>query len=165
MPDLKEAIAQVQRFAPFMQAVIDLAATAETLSGAERAVAEKQSLLSGLDAEIEDAKAALAKAKADGKKALEAAQGNAAELEAEAHQARDESVAASKRADHDARIAIDAARGEAKRLVDEANGKVAEAEAKVAAAQAELAAIEAKADAARKQITDAQAKFAKVLEG
>lgn len=165
MPDLKEAIAQVQRFAPFMQAVIDLAATAETLGSAEQALSESSIELEGIRAEIADAGKELAKAKdklkdaqQTGAQVIADTQTRVEAMLAEAGQSVASIKADAEAAKNEAGSIVAAAKDQAQKIAADAETKAAAAEKRARDAEAQLSAIEAR-------IASARAKAAEIIGG
>lgn len=163
MSDLKEAVEQVKRFAPFMQSVIDLAGAADELGGAEHAVSEAKVQLAGVRSDIDAAKGELTKAKADLKKAQETAVTVITEAQTRAEAITSDAGAsvagikagADKAAQEADQIIVDA-KEQAKFIGAAADAKAKAADQTVNDAERTLAALEAK-------IANARAKAAEIL--
>lgn len=158
MPDLKEAVNQIKRYAPMMQAVLDIAEAVDGLKNIDQAVAEKQGLLTKLTGEHEKVKAAVDAAKVKAREIVAKAEADAAAEAKRAQAGIDEAIAKAGQIIADAQAQAGEAKGAAKKAVDTAIARETEINAAIEAKQAELTALESK-------IADAQAKVARILGG
>ena len=154
MSDLKQAVDQIKRFAPMMQAVIDIADAVDGLTNIDQAVGEKQILLNGLADDIAKQAKALDVSKAKAAQIIADAADKAAATGAAATEAAQKCVDAAAAELADAKSEAAAIKQGAQDMLSAAKAKVSDMAAAVDAKAQELADIEAKIERARSKTVE-----------
>lgn len=154
--NLKQALADLERFTPLFEGVLALAAAAREMDGIEQAVGEHRVILTGLKSELETVSAERDAAKEEAAKWRKDASEEVAAMRA--------------RAESDGLAFLEDAKATARQITDQAAEDVKTAQADAAAAREQEEAAKAATVTANEQlaelnskIADAQAKIAQML--